>query len=252
MKWIIYISTFLSYYWCFAQADSLKTKADSVTQAFRVYNDAIDRYEDYQFDTSIVLFSKAIELHPEFADAYNNRGIVKKRNGDFFGALKDYDKAISLDSSLTGIVLNNKASCERVMGDFLLAEEFYKTATDTDSTLFKAYNNAGVMKVNIQDYSGAMIDLNNAIDANPLYEFAYNNRGYLYFKLKQYGDALADFDKAIDLNLYYGEAYENRGIVKEKIGDLEGACLDWEKAAELGMDFSYIYLSNDCEDKISE
>ena len=74
----------------------------------------------------------------------------------------------------------------------------------------------------------------------------------MYIKLKEYELAIADFNTAIELNLEYGEAYENRGIARELIGDLENACIDWEKAADLGMDYSYVYLSNNCQEEESE
>ena len=70
----------------------MKNQADSIKQAFMIYNAGIDNYFINQFDSAIEKFSMAIELYPEFADAYNNRGVSKKREGDYFGALEDYKK----------------------------------------------------------------------------------------------------------------------------------------------------------------
>ena len=40
--------------------------------------------------------TKAIELKPDYADAYNNRGIARLDSGDLAGAIADYTKAIGL------------------------------------------------------------------------------------------------------------------------------------------------------------
>ena len=42
-------------------------------------------------------FSKAIKLNPNYALAYNNRGIAKDNLGLYEEAIKDYDKAIKLN-----------------------------------------------------------------------------------------------------------------------------------------------------------
>ena len=41
-------------------------------------------------------YDKAIELQPDFYDAYNNRGVVKSDLGDYADAISDYDKVIEL------------------------------------------------------------------------------------------------------------------------------------------------------------
>ena len=50
---------------------------------------------DYSRD--IVDYTKAIELDPDFAFAYNNRGLAKAELEDNYGAIEDFTKAIELD-----------------------------------------------------------------------------------------------------------------------------------------------------------
>ena len=118
MKKLLNILFILVSIGCFSQTNKLENRVDSVEKAFIIYNLGIDVYEQNNFDSAIIMFSRAIDLYPEFADAYNNRGVTRKRNGDFFGAIRDYDFAIQLDPSIS-IVYNNKASAERIMGDLL-------------------------------------------------------------------------------------------------------------------------------------
>ena len=45
----------------------------------------------------IVDYNKAIEINPQDADAYYNRGIAKYDLGDYQGAIVDYSKAIEIN-----------------------------------------------------------------------------------------------------------------------------------------------------------
>lgn len=44
------------------------------------------------------LYTKAIEVNPDFLDAYINRGLVNNELQDYENSLADYDRAIELDS----------------------------------------------------------------------------------------------------------------------------------------------------------
>jgi tetratricopeptide (TPR) repeat protein len=57
-------------------------------------------------DERLRFYSEAIRLKPELAEAFNNRGIARRRKGDLEGALQDYNEAIRLkpdDASLSSI-----------------------------------------------------------------------------------------------------------------------------------------------------
>ena len=45
--------------------------------------------------SAIELYTAAIKLKPDFAEAYNNRGNKKQKKGDLEGALNDYNEAIN-------------------------------------------------------------------------------------------------------------------------------------------------------------
>ncbi|WP_048324347.1 tetratricopeptide repeat protein, partial [Crocosphaera watsonii] len=53
-------------------------------------------YNRQQFDLALSDFNKTIELNPNDADAYGNRGIVYTIKGEFFKAIIDTEKAADL------------------------------------------------------------------------------------------------------------------------------------------------------------
>ncbi len=48
-------------------------------------------------DSAIICFTRAIELQPELADAWYNRGIANELKGDFSSARKDYTQALTIN-----------------------------------------------------------------------------------------------------------------------------------------------------------
>ena len=109
------------------------------------------------------------------------------------------------------------------------------------------YYNSGNAKSNLQDYRGAIVDYNKAIELTPDYAGAYYNRGIAKKKLQDYRGAIADYTKAIELKPDYAAAYFNRGNVKYERKDLDGACLDWSKAGELGFSGAYDLIKKYCK-----
>ena len=95
-------------------------------------------------------YDKAITLKPDYADAYNNRGILRSEMGDQAGALADYDKAIILKSDYAD-----------------------------------AYCNRGVLNNNMGNRVDALTDYNKAISLKPDYVSAYDNRADCYRKLAE-------------------------------------------------------------------
>lgn len=63
-----------------------------------------------KLDGAIIHYSKAIELDPNFAEAFNNRGTAKKELGHLENALKDYEEALKIAPDYA-IAWYNKGQC---------------------------------------------------------------------------------------------------------------------------------------------
>ena len=71
---------------------------------------------DLEIKGAIEDFNKAIEINPQYAEAFNNRGIVKYNLGDKQGAIKDYNKAIEINPQYAD-AFNNRGQCKDNLGD---------------------------------------------------------------------------------------------------------------------------------------
>ena len=62
-------------------------------------------------------FNEAIRLNPMYALAFNNRGHIYKKKGDFDRAMADYNEAIRLDP-IYALAFNNRATLYMKKGDY--------------------------------------------------------------------------------------------------------------------------------------
>ncbi|MFM7461536.1 MAG: tetratricopeptide repeat protein, partial [Burkholderiales bacterium] len=96
-------------------------------------------------------YNKAIQLNPQYAVAYNNRGTAKADLGDKTGAIQDYTKAIEINPQYAKAYYNRgnvKAVIKDKMGayaDLEKAERLYLEQGDKEGSesVTKAKSMAG-------------------------------------------------------------------------------------------------------------
>ena len=93
-------------------------------QAVQHYNRGVELQEEGNYEQAILEYTNAIELDPNFADAYYNRGIAYKNKGEFDNAIADYSRAIELDPNHTWAYYNRgnayilKGEFDNAIADF--------------------------------------------------------------------------------------------------------------------------------------
>jgi tetratricopeptide (TPR) repeat protein len=157
-----------------------------------------EKYKKGDLQGAIADLDKAITINPEYAEAYNSRGLTYRALKDYQKAIADYDKAIALSPKLA-----------------------------------LAYTNRGIIYHVIKEYPKAIADFDKAIEINANHTYAYNSRGSTYAELKEHPKAIADYTKAIEINPDYANAYYNRGNTFAELKDVPKAIMDYRKAADL-------------------
>lgn len=156
---------------------------------------------------AIALLDKAIELNPEYSEAYHLRGILKDRQGRTKEAIIDYDNTIRLDPE----------------------------AVNT-------YQLRGECKTKLKDYAGALADMDMSVAllaSKKLIQYnAFENRGRVKYMLGSYDAAIEDFNNAIRTGRGQG-AFFLRALTYIKKGDTASAIREltmladyYEKIAE--------------------
>jgi len=96
-----------------------------------------------------------------------------------------------------------------------------------------AYNNRGVTKYLLHDYSGAIPDFTSAIHQHPLFKDAYQYRALSKFFINDFANAIRDFDTALMIDPVYVDAFINRGQAKANLGNIDGAISDFSAAVSI-------------------
>jgi tetratricopeptide (TPR) repeat protein len=183
-------------------------------------------------DEAIAACTRLLAINPRNAVAYNNRGNVYYRKGDYDQAISDFDQAIRLDRRYTpayvnrGIAYNDKGDYGRAIVD-------YNEAIRLDPKLANTYLNRGVAFVEKGDYDRGISDYDQSVRLNPKIAFAYNNRGSAHSRKRDYERAIADYNQAIRLDPKNARVYNNRGEAYEAKNDPDHAMADFEQALNL-------------------
>jgi len=196
-------------------------------------------------EEKVRLYTKAIELDPAFAFAYNNRGTSYHSLGQYENAIKDCDKAIELDP-VFAFAYNNRGNSYNSLGQYENAINDCNKAIELDPAFAFAYSNRGNSYHSLGQYENAINDYDKAIELDPAYATAYSNRGNCYHSLGQYENAINDCDKAIELDPAFAFAYSNRGNSYHSLGQYENAINDYDKAIELDPEIGSPFYNKAC------
>ena len=138
---------------------------------------------------AIVVLALGPGVNTQNAKVYTDSGDTHYDNREYEKALKDYNKAISINSKYA-----------------------------------RAYNNRGIVFLKIQkDYNKAIADFSEAINTSPEVSGYYNNRAIAYVAEGSYDKAISDYDQLIKLDPRQAKIYNERGNVHAATGNYDMA-----------------------------
>src|SRR3989338_3734325 len=222
------------------QVEAKITDEERLLQANEWFDKGYQHALNKEHDSAIEAYTKAIQLDPNYADAYINRGNAYADKGQYDRAIEDYNRAIALDPNLAQ-AYNNRGNAYKNKGQYDRAIEDYNRAIALDPNLAQAYNNRGNAYADKGQYDRAIEDYNKAIALDPNDAAAYTNRGAAYADKGQHDRAIEDYNKAIALDPNDAAAYTNRGAAYADKGQHDRAIEDYNKAIALDPNLAQAY-----------
>ena len=139
--------------------------------------------------------------------------------------------------------LVESARAAQEAGNLTVAEALLKHATEIDPKNKFAWNNLGLVYLQMRQDDQAITAFQKQIEINPYDEFAYNNLGRTYWNDRKYDDAVKAFNKQLENNPLDKFAHANLGAMYAEWHKYDLAVPELEKAASLTPDSAELQVS---------
>ena len=206
-------------------------------------NKAIAQAEEKQFVEADSTYSKLIEIHPGYYNAYMSRSQYRIQNADTLGALADVERALEIDK------YTSYGYAQRSMITFMLGQDKEKALSDMDKAIkidpriLSYYINRAVMRYHLDDLRGSMADYNHVVEEEPSNTLALYNRGLLRMQVGEYNDAIEDFSRVLNIRPNDIFAVYNRAMLYDRLSMYRKAVKDYTRVIEEYPDYAGVYFA---------
>ena len=172
---------------------------------------------------AIPLYQRAIELDPNFALAYESRGVAYRNLGELELANQDYQKAFNLSGRVSDWEKYAIAAqfYSYVTGEVEKAKQNYELWAQAYPRNHVPHNNLGNAYTVFGQYDKALAEHLEAARLNPDSVVPYTNLVFQYYRLNRLGEAKAAYQQAISRKLDQPLLHSNRYSVAFLEGDGE-------------------------------
>jgi protein O-mannosyl-transferase len=182
---------------------------------------------------SMTLWRYAVSVVPGVPMSYANLGVAMADKGDTDSALVMYSKAINLEPKYADALYDKAIAFEtKDMTDSAVA--FYVRAIQADNEYIDAYVNLGNIFVRDGRIEDGINLYQHALKLKPSDPDAHYDLGFAYYQQGDTAKALASFQDAIRYSPNYASAYNNMGVVLAAMGRNDAALASFVRAAQLG------------------
>jgi tetratricopeptide (TPR) repeat protein/V8-like Glu-specific endopeptidase len=186
-----------------------------------------------QYQEALKSFEKATQIQPKFDPAWRFRGIVLLNLERYPEAQQSFEQVIKLDP--------NDDSAQIFRSMMLLRLERYQETLEISNRVLErnpnswAYFARGAARIAAKDFKNALVDLNEAIRLNPEYieAAAYSLRGVARFATGDKKGAFNDLDEAVQLDSKDADIFKIRGKIRSEQEDYKGAIADFNEVLRL-------------------
>ncbi|WP_027516374.1 tetratricopeptide repeat protein [Bradyrhizobium sp. WSM1417] len=154
------------------------------------------------------------------AFAYEGRGRIALRHGDWRRAIADFDEAIHLNPN-RATLYRDRALARRQNGELELAIEDYDEAIAHDPRHAAPYHQRGLALAAAGDLDRAILSYNTAVRLDPSDAQPRLDRGLAFLARGQANEARADFEAALALPA--GKDARTHDAARAKLAELASA-----------------------------
>ena len=215
------------------QNKELREKYDALNRQMKQYRNDFDKADAAQKLAIKKEVARNVEKFSAVDELVKGNDFAFRK--DYAQALAAYDAAIRLDSHLAE-AYNNRGVVKFELEQFSAAIEDYSQAVKLKPNYADALNNRGSAYATLGQFRQAEQDLRAALKLNDKSAAAHNNLGGVYLSQKNFDAAVKEYTRALQLNPNYAEAYYNRALANYGLGNIVDALIDVQQAVKLNPD----------------
>ena len=163
------------------------------------YNLGLASYQGGKIERAIAAYQTAIQLEPNFADAYGGLGVIYWRSGDLDAAIRHCQKAIKIapeniefHQNLTQIYWQKRMYDRAAIG--------YRIILELNPSDEKALHHLGIILLSKQEYDEAISCFQKVLQINPDNALTHGALGTAYYKLGEEDLAIHEFQEVLRLD----------------------------------------------------
>jgi hypothetical protein len=149
--------------------------------------------DEYRFTEAIAEYRRAIELAPQFAEAYSNLGTALRDSCETDAAIYAYERAIEMRPDLAE-AFNNLAIALRDKGQFEEALRNCRQALSLKPDYADAQSNLGVVLCDLEQADEAIAACRRAVEMQPRRGVVQCNLAMILLKLGHYEEGWARYE----------------------------------------------------------
>jgi len=192
------------------------------------YNKGLGKFRKGEYYKAIDYYDKALNINPNYVEAWNNKGVSFSKLGKYDDAVICYDKALEINPDYVLTLINKQATMNRF--------QRFEEAIDCYNRILQLDKNT--IKKGIRD---SKYKYHNVIYG------ILNDKGLALTRLKKYDESILCFDKVLEINPKFKVALDNKknAIIEKQIfinGDY--ICID-NYAKKYAEDFTGLHPLKD-------
>lgn len=194
-----------------------------------------------EYQAALDDFALASQHAPDEPAPLFNSALTQQAMGDFDAALAAYDTLLDLEPNNPVFHLYLGLAYQAA-GRPSEAQYAFNRAIDLDRSYTEAYLRRAILRLETEDYDGALDDAAQVLALNPEEGRAYAVQGGALLAQEQFEEAQAAYSAAIERGAGDAEVYAGRGWARHRRGQYSAAVDDYNQAIALGADDPVLLL----------
>ncbi|NEO30990.1 MAG: tetratricopeptide repeat protein [Symploca sp. SIO3C6] len=212
------------------------------TNATDLYNRGETLLELRRYEDALEAYNQAVEIRPEYAQAWKGIGNTLFGLQRYEDALEAYDQAIEL--------LPDYLEAWKDRGKALEQLQRYQQSLDAfDSAIriapadLEAWNERGNLQIKLKQYSAAIASFDEALELRPEYPRAWYGRGWALHNMGLYQEAVESYDQVLEYKPDSAHSWYQRGNALINMNKYEQAVESYQKAVQFQPNFYQAWYS---------